>query len=65
MAIITTIYGDTDESLLEKTEGTIDNATETTYWVEYRRPGNPEIVHRSVAMTLKQSVFAGAKTGKM
>ena len=65
MVMITTIYGDTDESFLEKKEGTIDTATESTYWVEYRQPGSDEIVHRSVHMTLKESVFSTAEPGKM
>ena len=64
--MITTIYGDMDETLLEKKEGTIDTNTETTYWVEYRIPGNDEIIHRSVHMTLKEAALsAGAAVGKM
>lgn len=54
MSIITTIYGDMDESLLVKTEGSVDNQTETTFWVEYRKPDSDEIVHRSVHMVLKE-----------
>ena len=45
-----------DESLLEKREGSIDNDTETTSWVEYWHEG--ELVHRSVNMVLKRGVFA-------
>ena len=45
-----------DESLLEKREGSIDNETETTSWVEYWHEG--ELVHRSVNMVLKRGVFA-------
>lgn len=54
--MITTTKGDMDESLLEKREGSVDNNTETTSWVEYWLDG--ELVHRSVHMTLKRSVFA-------
>ena len=54
--MITTTKGDMDESLLEKREGSVDNDTETTSWVEYWLDG--ELVHRSVHMTLKRSVFA-------
>jgi hypothetical protein len=54
--IITTTKGEMDESLLEKREGSLDNDTETTSWVEYWLNG--EIVHRSVHMALKRSVFA-------
>ena len=54
--IVTTTKGDMDDSLLEKREGSIDNDTETTGWVEYWLDG--ELVHRSVNMVLKQGVFA-------
>jgi len=54
--IITTTKGEMDESLLEKREGSLDNDTETTSWVEYWLNG--EMVHRSVHMALKRSVFA-------
>ena len=64
MTTITTIYGDTDESELIKTTGSIDNATETTNWVEYRRPGSDEIVHRSVHMILKE-VTSSAVVGQI
>ena len=54
--MVTTTKGEMDESLLEKREGSIDNETETTSWVEYWHDG--ELVHRSVNMVLKRSVFA-------
>ena len=54
--IVNTIKGEMDESLLEKREGSLDNDTETTSWVEYWLNG--EMVHRSVHMALKRSVFA-------
>lgn len=54
--MITTTKGEMDESLLEKREGSVDNDTETTSWVEYWLDG--ELVHRSVNMILKRSVFA-------
>ena len=54
--IVTTTKGDMDDSLLEKREGSIDNDTETTGWVEYWLDG--ELVHRSVNMVLKQGIFA-------
>lgn len=54
--MITTTKGEMDESLLEKREGSLDNDTETTSWVEYWLDG--KIVHRSVHMVLKRSVFA-------
>ena len=54
--MITTTKGDMDESLLEKREGSTDNDTETTTWVEYWL--GEELVHRSVHMALKRGVFA-------
>jgi hypothetical protein len=54
--IVTTTKGEMDDSLLEKREGSLDNDTETTSWVEYWLDG--EMVHRSVHMALKRSVFA-------
>lgn len=66
MAMITTIYGDMDEASLEKREGLIDNANETTSWVEYRKPGIDEIIHRSVHVILKEiPVFSKVETGKV
>jgi len=54
--MVTTTKGEMDESLLEKREGSVDNDTETTSWVEYWHEG--ELVHRSVSMVLKRGVFA-------
>lgn len=54
--IVNTTKGEMDDSLLEKREGSLDNDTETTNWVEYWLDG--ELVHRSVHMALKRSVFA-------
>ena len=60
--MITTIYGDMDEALLIKLEGSIENSTETTNWVEYRQAGSDEIIHRSVHMILKEMpVFSKAE----
>lgn len=53
--LINTTLGEMDDSLLKKVEGSLDNLTETTTWVEYYF--NDELVHRSVNMTLKQSAF--------
>lgn len=55
MALITTIYGDMDESLLEKREpDPVDNENETTRAVEYWLDG--ELVHRSVHIHLKRGL---------
>jgi len=61
--MITTTKGEMDESLLEKREGSIDNETETTTWIEYWLAG--ELVHRSVHMALKRAVFAQGETQQM
>ena len=58
--IVTTTKGEMDDSLLEKREGSLDNDTETTSWVEYWLDG--EMVHRSVHMALKRGVFADGIT---
>jgi hypothetical protein len=54
--IVNTTKGEMDDSLLEKREGSLENDTETTSWIEYWLAG--ELVHRSVNMALKRSVFA-------
>jgi len=58
--LITTTKGEMDDSLLEKKEWIIDTENETTNWVEYWLAG--ELVHRSVNMVLKRSVFAQGET---
>ena len=35
MALVNTTYGEMDESLLEKKEGTFEDDNELTTWVEY------------------------------
>ncbi len=54
--IVNTTKGEMDDSLLEKREGSLENDTETTSWIEYWLNG--EMVHRSVHMALKRGVFA-------
>ena len=54
--LVTTTKGEMDDSLLERRDGSLENDTETTSWVEYWLDG--EMVHRSVHMALKRSVFA-------
>ena len=58
--IVNTTKGEMDDSLLEKREGSLENDTETTSWVEYWLAG--EMVHRSVHMALKRGVFADGIT---
>jgi hypothetical protein len=58
MALITTIYGEMDEALLEKRiPDPVDNDNETTTAVEYWLNG--ELVHRSVHVHLKQGIELG------
>jgi hypothetical protein len=54
--LVTTTKGEMDDSLLERRDGSVENDTETTSWVEYWLNG--EMVHRSVHMALKRGVFA-------
>ena len=54
MALITTIYGDMDESLLKKRTGGHDDEDETAEWVEYYHRETGELVHRSAHVTLKK-----------
>lgn len=56
--LIDGVMGETDESLLDKIEGGLDNENETTKWVEYRLKGQDTIIHRSVHVHLKTSVMA-------
>jgi len=58
--IVTTTKGEMDETLLEKREGSVDNDTEYTTWVEYWLDG--ELVHRSAHVQLKQSVVLSGST---
>ena len=50
--IVTTTYGDMDDSLLERKDGTFEDDNELTTWVEYWKDG--ELVHRSVHVALKK-----------
>jgi hypothetical protein len=59
MALITTIYGEMDEALLEKRiPDPVDNDNELTHAVEYWLNG--ELVHRSVHVHLKQGIDLAA-----
>jgi len=60
MAIITTIHGDMDESLLVKLEGGEEDDEHKLDWVEYRLPGSDEIVHRSVNLHIKKVPWQSA-----
>jgi len=58
--MVNTTYGEMDESLLEKKEGTFEDDNELTTWVEYWKDG--ELVHRSAHVTLKKTpAFAGGE----
>lgn len=59
MALVTTIYGDMDESLLEKKEGVFEDDNEYTTWVEYWK--DAELVHRSAHVTLKRALPIGGE----
>jgi hypothetical protein len=59
--LITTTKGPMEDSALEKRVGNISNENEDTDWVEYYLDG--ELVHRSVNMRLKKSIFADTTAG--
>ena len=61
--MITTTLGDMDEALLDKREGVVDNDNEATSWVEYRLPGQDEIIHRSVHVTIKSGLTMASILG--
>lgn len=64
MAIVNTIYGEMDETLLEKKEGTFEDDNELTTWVEYWK--DAELVHRSAHVTLKKMpTFVGAEAASI
>jgi hypothetical protein len=64
MALVTTTYGEMDESFLQKKEGVYENDNEYTTWVEYWK--DDELVHRSAHVTLKQMPgFAGGETASL
>ena len=52
--MISTIYGEMDESLLEKRTGVDEDDRARIGWVEYRLNG--EIVHRSANIALKKGI---------
>ena len=55
--MINTIYGEMEESALEKRTGAVDDNNENTSSVEYWLNG--ELVHRSAHVRLKQAVGFG------
>lgn len=54
--MITTIYGDMDETLLVKKEGNFEDDNEITNWVEYYL--DEELVHRSASIYLKKGFLS-------
>lgn len=52
--LVTTIYGEMDDSLLLKLEGGFENDNEKTTWVQYHLPASGELVHRSAHVDLKE-----------
>lgn len=52
--MITTIYGDMDESTLRHVPGSFENEIERTTWDEYYK--GDELVHRSVHVRMKQGL---------
>lgn len=54
MALIQTIKGEIDESLLTFKEGSIDNDVERTFWQEWWL--GDELVRRDAQVNLKQGI---------
>lgn len=50
--LVNTIYGEMDDSLLEKREGVDEHDNDRVEWVEYWLNG--ELVHRSAHVTIKR-----------
>ena len=62
--IVTTTYGEMDDSLLERKDGTFEDDNELTTWVEYWKDG--ELVHRSAHVTLKKPLtYTAAETASI
>jgi hypothetical protein len=65
MALINTIHGPTEESELVRQDGAFENEHEQTTWVEYRRPGSDEIVHRSAHVNLKDPIATNVDAAEL
>lgn len=57
MALVTTIYGDMEDSLLEKRVGKEEDNDKILTWTEYWQKA--ELVHRSVDVYLKRGIDFG------
>ena len=62
--MINTIYGELDESLLNKTEGFVESESESTSFIEYRLKDTDELIHRSVHITLKEPAISTSFVGE-
>lgn len=62
--MINTIYGEMDETTLNKVEGSLDNINEYTTWVEYYND-KQELVHRSATVTIKRGFIGGILAGNL
>jgi hypothetical protein len=60
--LVNTTYGEMDDSLLEKREGTFEDDNELTTWVEYWKDN--ALVHRSAHVTLKKMPPIGGESGQ-
>ena len=59
--LIDGVLGETDKSLLDRTDGGLENDNEKITWIEYRLKSlgpESEPVHRSVHVHLKKNVVA-------
>ena len=63
MALVTTIHGEMDDSLLERKDVHFEDDNESTDAIEDWLNG--ELVHRSVHVTLKKNVLADGVTSML
>lgn len=61
--MVTTIYGDMDEALLEKRTGIDEDDRARAEWVEYWKDG--ELVHRSASIAIKKGLEFNIETGRI
>lgn len=55
--MVSTIYGELDELLLEKRSGSEEDDDKVLQWLEYWKDG--ELVHRSIDVKLKRGLDVG------
>ena len=62
--MITTTRGLMDEATLDCKRGTVEDEDRRVDWVEYRMPGEDQIIHRSVHVQVKRMPAWNAAQGE-